>query len=248
MLEIDRIHCMDALEGLRQIADESVGLVVTDPPYAIASPTKLTMRGKRIMSTADLWGSWDTFPHPFDYHVFICAIIAECYRILRPGGALYMFTAREHNGQFVRRAVERGFVYRNTIAMVRKSPLPSLAKSNWRSGFELCLYVTKGKPAAFNFLSQAECNNVMQYGTRFKHSQHPTEKPLEVIRRIVEVSSDAGDLVVDPFMGSGTTAVAAKMTRRKFLGFEKSAEYVSMAEERLERVVLDGRQPSRGAA
>ncbi|MCG8509084.1 MAG: site-specific DNA-methyltransferase, partial [Rhodospirillales bacterium] len=166
--------------------------------------------------------------------------------VLRPGGSMYMFTAREQNGYFIRKAVERGFVYRNQLAMVKKNPLPSLSKTNWRSGFELCLYLVKPikqratgvaqsgpSGATFNFLSQPDCINVYPYLVRNKTTTHPTEKPLGFVRRLVEVSSRPGDLVLDPFVGSGTTAVAAKTTGRDFLGFDTSPEYVKMARRRI---------------
>ena len=144
-----------------------------------------------------------------------------------------MFTAREQNGYFVRKAVARGFVYRNQLVMAKKNPLPSLSKSNWRSAFEVCMYLTKGKPAVFNFVSQAECKNVFHFSNTHRQTAHPTEKPLDLIKLIIQVSSDEGDLVVDPFMGSGTTAVAAKELDRNYLGFELAADYIKMANERL---------------
>jgi DNA modification methylase len=234
MLIPDRVYQMDAIEGLRRLDSESVDLIVTDPPYNIASGSKLTVRHGRLISTKEAWGAWDTFD-PGEYDAFIGRVLDESFRVLKPGGALYMFTAREDNGFFVREAVRRGFTYRNQLALIRRCPLPSMAKKNWRSAFELALYVTKGKPKTFNFLSQPECVNVSYYLPTHKHTDHPTEKPFDAIRRIVLVSSNLGDLVLDPFLGSGTTAVAAKETGRRFIGFDTSDEYVRMARVRLAR-------------
>ncbi len=243
-LAINRIHRIDAIEGLKRLADNSVDLVVTDPPYNIASKNRLTMKSGRPMSTMEAWGAWDHF-HPFEYDLLIASVINECYRVLKPGGALYMFSAREDNGFFVRQAVARGFTYRNQLAMVKKNPLPSLAKSNWRSAFEVCFYVTKGKPGGFNFISQADCKNVYQYANCKLTTPHPTEKPLPFIKLIVEVNSNKGDLVLDPFMGSGTTAVAAKELDRNFIGFELSPEYILMANQRLKGGGKNGKTRTR---
>ncbi len=233
MIAVNRIHEIDALEGLARLPPDSVDLVVTDPPYNIASKSKLTIRDGKIVSTAHAWGAWDTF-HPFDYDLLIGKVISECHRVLKAGGALYMFTSRENNGFFVRRALERGFVYRNQVVMVKKNPLPSFSKTNWRSAFEVAFYVTKGKPSVFNFpQAQADAVNVFTYATRQRETDHPTEKPLELIRRMVLASSNPGDLVCDPFMGSGTTALAATQTGRRFIGFETCREYLAMADERL---------------
>jgi DNA modification methylase len=231
-LEWNRIYRMDAIVGLRQLPDESVHLVVTDPPYNIAAKNKITLRNGQPISTAEAWGCWDQL-HPFDYDVLIMQVISECFRVLKPGGGLYMFTAREQNGFFIRQAVARGFIYRNQIAMVKKNPLPSLSKSNWRSGFDVCMYLTKSKPRHFNFISQQACRNVLFYSNTERDTKHPTEKPLSVIRRLVEVSSQPDDRVLDPFMGSGTTAVACAELGREFLGFELEREYIKMAKKRL---------------
>ena len=233
-LKLNTIHSMDALGGLKQLADKSVDLVVTDPPYNIASRNKSTIQRGKLISTKEAWGDWDTF-HPFDYDLLILKILSECYRVLKPGGSLYMFTAREHNGYFIRRAVERGFTYKNQLALVKTTALPSWSKASWRSAFETCMYLTKGKAKTFNFLSQRECVNVSTYAIRHKQTKHPTEKPIDFIRKLVLISSNPSDLVLDPFMGSGTTAVACKETGRRYVGFEISPGYIAMAEERLKK-------------
>lgn len=232
MLKLNHIYCLDAFEGLKQLEEESVDLVVTDPPYNIASQHKITKQGNRIVSTMEAWGEWDTY-HPFDYDVMMMRLISECYRVLKSGGSLYLFTAREDNGFFIRKALERGFTYQNQLALLKRNPLPHFHKTNWRSAFELCLYVSKGKPKTFHFLSQPECVNVYPYPIPQKETAHPTEKPLEFIKRLIQVSSNEGDLVVDPFMGSGTTAVACQQLKRRFLGFEVNRRYVKLAEQRL---------------
>ncbi len=237
MIELNRVHQIDAFEGLKQLPDESVDLVVTDPPYGIASPRRTTIRKGKVMSTKEAWGAWDTF-HPFDYDVMIMRLISECFRVLKPGGSFYMFCARENCGFFIRHARARGFTYRNELALVKTTPLPSLAKKNWRSAFELCMYMTKelrGAKPAFNFISQRECVNTFPHASRFRETDHPTEKPLELIRRIVLVSSNPGDLVLDPFMGSGTAAAVCVQTGRRFVGFEIDPGYVKMSNDRISK-------------
>lgn len=232
MLKSNRIYRTDAIEGLKRLEDESVDLVVTDPPYNIASRNKCTIQRGKLMTTAEAFGSWDTF-HPFDYDLFIMQVISQCYRVLKIGGAAYIFTARENNGYFTRKAVQRGFTYQNTLAIAKTTQLPSWSKRSWRSAFELCMYVSKGRPKTFNFISQRECVNLHRYHIRHKFTKHPTEKPLDFIRKLVLVSSNEGDLVLDPFMGSGTTAVACRDTGRHFIGFESNPEYISIANQRL---------------
>lgn len=233
-----KIYLMDTIEGLKSLGDNSVDLIVTDPPYGIADEIKKTIHRGKLQSTKEAWGKWDSF-HPFDYDTFIRQVLSECYRVLKPGGSIYMFLAVEQVGHFVRKAVQRGFKYRKLLAIVKKTPQPSIYKNSWRGAFELCMYLTKGTTKTFNFISQSDLVNVYTQDTRRRESKHPTEKPLELIRRMIKVSSKPGDLVLDPFMGSGTTAVACKQLGRQFLGFERDLEYLKMAEERLRKAVPD---------
>src|SRR5437879_1158781 len=115
---------MDALQGLAQLPDGSVDLVCTDPPYNLGSESRQTVRHGKLMSTKEAWGRWDTFD-PVEYERWMGRIIAECHRILKAGGALYMFTAREDSSWYLRKAVELGFFHRNQVIIVKKNPLPS---------------------------------------------------------------------------------------------------------------------------
>lgn len=234
-LAINTVHRMDAIEGLRKIKDDSVDLMITDPPYNIASSARRTISRGKIVRTSELYGKWDTY-HPFDYELLIMQVITNAYRILKPGGSLYIFAAVQQQGLINDNAGSRGFTYRNHVAIIKKNPLPQFNKNNWRNAIELCSYFTKGKMRTFNFLSQQECINIFPYAIAHKQTTHPTEKPLALIERLVRVGSNKGDLVVDPFMGSGTTAVACAKLGRQFIGFERESDYISMARKRLREV------------
>lgn len=224
----------DAIEGLKSLRGQSVDLVVTDPPYGLAAPGRSTKLRGKVVPTMKAWGAWD-HRSQFSQDLLILQTLDEAWRVLKPGGALYMFSSTQNAGYFVRKAEQRGFQFRSQIALVKKNPLPSWSKRSWRSGHEVCFYVTKGRPKTFNFLSQRELVNVYSHWSRQKETRHPTEKPLELIERLVRVSSNPGELVVDPFLGSGTTAVAARKLDRRFVGFDLSEEYLEMARDRLAR-------------
>src|SRR2546422_10415833 len=198
MLATNRIYRMDALEGLKALEDDSIDLIVTDPPYNIAAKNKTTIRHGKIMSTMEAFGAWDCM-HPFDYDLMINQVISQCYRVLKEGGSMYLFTSRENNGFFARQAVIRGFTYRTQLAMIKTTPLPSFSKSNWRRAFDLCLFISKGMRKTFNFLSQRECVNTFSYAIRHQQTTHPTRKSLDFITQLVLARSNAGDLVLDPF-------------------------------------------------
>ncbi len=232
MIQLNSVYNGDCLDYLHAIMDDSIDLIITDPPYNIGDSNKRTKVGDTIMSNKEAWGEWDNYDK-VEYDELVFKIIAESYRVLKDGGSFYMFTAREDNGFFIRNAVAKGFTYKNQLAIIKNNPLPHFTKTNYRSCFELCFYVTKGKPRTFNFLSQSECVNIYPYLIGRKDTKHPTEKPLGFFKRVIEISSDEGDVVLDPFMGSGTTAIACLQTKRNFLGAEISKEYFDMLNERI---------------
>lgn len=243
----NHIEQIDAIEGLKRIPDNSVDLIVSDPPYNIASNSKIIQMQGKLQTTAEAFGAWDTY-HKFDFDNLIRQFITEAYRVLKPGSGFYMFTARESNARFIEMAEQRGFRFRNVIAMT-KHPGPSIYKNAFRSGFDLALYMTKGrgKSRVFNFLEQREMSNVYHYSPRNKVSTHPTEKPLELIERLIRISSNPGELVVDPFLGSGTTAVAAKRLGRKYLGFELHEPYLQIIRQRLKDTKPEKVKDSQGS-
>lgn len=236
-MEINKIHNRDCFEFMKTLPDECIDLVVTDPPYNIGDSNKRTKVGDKIMSNMEAWGDWDNYDKE-EFDEMIVKVLKECFRILKTGGAMYMFTAREDNGFFIRKAVEEGFIYRNQLAIIKDNPLPHFNKNNYRSAFELCMYITKGKPKTFNFISQQICINIFHYLIGKKETEHPTEKPIEFINRIISISSNENDLVFDPFMGSGTTGKSAKILKRNYIGCELSPIYCEIAKGRLAQELL----------
>jgi len=232
------IYNDNCLDIIKELQDESIDLVVTDPPYNIGDTNKRTKVGNKIVSNMEAWGEWDNYDKK-EYDEFIFKLIAEMYRVLKKGGSFYMFSAREDNGFFIREAVRVGFTYRNQLAIIKTNPLPLFVKNNYRSAFELCFYVTKGKPKTFNFLSQQDCINIYPYIIGKKYTKHPTEKPLGFIEKIVKISSNENDTVLDPFIGSRTTAVACKNLNRKCIGVEINKKYCDMSIKRLGYGVLN---------
>lgn len=153
------------------------------------------------------------------------------------GGSFYAFSAREDNGFFIRKAVEQGFTYQNQLAIIKSNPLPHFTKTNYRSAFELCFYVSKGKPKTFNFISQRMCINTHPYLIGKKETDHPTEKPICFIQKVVLVSSNEKDVVLDPYTGSGTTAVACERLNRRWIGIEINEKYCEIAAKRIKREI-----------
>ncbi|MBP42747.1 MAG: hypothetical protein CL528_13315 [Aequorivita sp.] len=222
----------DCLEYMKTISDNSIDLILTDPPYNIGDKNKRTKVGNNIISNEEAWGSWDQYSWE-DYENMMFELIKQSLRILRDGGSFYCFTAREYNGYFTKKAIDLGFNYNNTLAILKDNPLPHFTKTNFRSCFELCFYVSKSKPKTFNFVSQKICKNVFNYLIGRKETTHPTEKPLLFCENIIKISSNENNIIFDPFMGSGTTGVASLKLQRKFIGCEINKEYFEIAKKRI---------------
>ena len=220
----------DCTIELKKLASDSVDLVLTDPPYNIGQKNKITKIGNKIVSNAEAFstgeGKWDDMTD-LVYETLIKDCLKEYYRILKDGGGIYIFTAREMNGVVVQWAKQQGFNYRNTFALIKDTPLPSYTGKNYRSAFELACYLVKGEQAkTFNFLSQRLMKNTFNYVTGFtKESDHPTQKPIPCLELLIKVSSNAGDVVLDSFMGSGSCGVACLKNGRNFIGIEKDEGY-----------------------
>jgi DNA modification methylase len=229
----------DCTQELKKLDSDSVDLVLTDPPYNIGQGNKLTKIGNKIVSNAEAFstreGKWDDMGGEV-YEKLIRDCLKEYFRVLKDGGGLYIFTAREMNGVVVQWAKEYGFTYRNTIALIKDTPLPSYTGKNFRSGFELACYLVKGEKAkTFNFLSQRLMKNTFNYMTNnTKESDHPTQKPIPLLEWLIKINSNKDDLVLDSFMGSGSCGVACLKNGRNFIGIEKDEGYFVKAKKWIE--------------
>jgi len=227
---------MDALEFLRQIPDGSVDLVVTDPPYNISQKNDLKINGRIIKKN---FGEWDFNFNPVP-------ILAELRRVLKSNGQIYVFCGTAQIPIYMREFIEKWF-FRNLLVWYKTNPPPRLSKTNYLFANEYIIYAIKekGKPSlsTFNFSSQTTMHNAFVSGAlqgkeRLKGTDgiaiHPTQKPLAILKKLISVSSNEGDVVLDPFMGIGSTAVACKELKRNFIGCEINREYVDWANKRLD--------------
>lgn len=225
----------DCLAVMRRFPPAAVDLVVTDPPYNIASDHALTRRAGRVVTTAEAWGAWDRYDD-HGYRRLLANLFCQLHRVLRPGGQLYIWLAARYLSTAIEYGEAAGFRFRAKLVAVKARPQPSLTRGNYRSAYEECLYFSKGRPSPFHFLGQPKMTNVLDLPYEQKATAHPTEKRPAMIAPLIEVSSDPGELVLDPFLGSGTTAAVARALGRDYIGIEREARYLAMARERLRAV------------
>lgn len=218
--ELNKIYCMDCLEGLKKIPDNSVDLVLTDIPYGEVNKKG---NGLRAMGHFDK-GNANTIN--FD----INKLTSEIIRVTR--GSIYIFCGIEQVSDIKRLMIKDGLSTRLLI-WEKTNPAPINGKFIWLSGIECCAYGKKSK-AVFNSFCR---NTILRYPCG-NGNLHPTQKPIKMFRELVSISSNKNNIVLDPFMGSGTTAIACKQLGRKFLGFEIDQKYVDIANKRLSQDVL----------
>lgn len=231
---IDKFICGDAVEVMKKIPDGAVDLVVTSPPYNLKNSTGNGMKNGRggKWSNAALISGYshhdDNMPHEI-YVEWQRACLSEMLRIIPDDGAIfYNHKWRVQAGLLQdRQDIVSGFPVRQIIIWKRKGGI------NFNPGYFLPTYEVIYLIAKKNFKLAKKANaygDVWEFGQESKN-KHPAPFPEELIDRII--SSTNAEVILDPFMGSGTTAVVAKRLGRKFIGIDISPEYCKMAEERL---------------
>jgi site-specific DNA-methyltransferase (adenine-specific) len=219
----------DCLEIMRGIESSSVDAVITDPPYSSGARTAAEVRGRGGMSRGSLW---DAKPMPNDrmtstgFTWMMREIGFECVRILKDGGAFLSFIDwRQY--PVLCGALESTNLRIQTMVVWDKEVMA--LGNGFRNQHELIVHASNGVPNVFD----KSVPNVLRVPRISSSDLHPTEKPVPLLKKLIEVVTDKGGLVFDPFMGSGTTGVACWGLERDFIGCEISPEYYEVAQKRI---------------
>jgi DNA modification methylase len=225
----NEIYNVDCLIGLNQL--ENVDLIVADPPYVISRKSNFhTMKDRKSQRTGTMLGLWDV---EFDNDPWIKLAAGT----LKDGGSLVTFNAWSRATIIEDLCTKHGLIYKDTLVWHKSNPMPRNRDRRYIPNVEMIQwYVKKGK-WTFNRQNDKYESSVLSFasesGGGFKR-YHPTQKPVKLIEHLIKIHSNEGDLVVDPFMGSGTTAVASINTKRRFIGFEIDEQYYQKAKGRIE--------------
>jgi len=232
----------NCLEELKKLPDESIDLVLTDPPYNISQDGKQITRNnlkfgvyKRDTSIKLDFGEWDKMSET-DYLSFTECWFAEVTRTMKPKAWIYIFFDKMRIGYFdLFLAKKYGINPKTIIVWNKTNPTPQFRKANWTSASEFIWAGTKGKAGLKNFGRQTEMKSYFLSPNKSSYGKtsHPTEKPVALCEYLIKPSTFEGDVVLDCFMGSGTTGVACMRLGRKFIGIEKEKEYFEIAEARI---------------
>lgn len=230
-------ECRRVMTG---IPKGSIDMILTDPPFGISKEIKIT-RSKNAMkfkgSDINLdFGEWDKFEDTDEFMEFTYSWVDECDRVLKEGGILISYFDRDKINFLSRYLREMDYNLRGYFISAKVNPVPQARKVGFMSGWEECGIWRKGDTKhTFNWeLGQQKDWMAVPIVGGKERTPHPTQKSLKVFKMLVSYWSKVGDVILDPFMGSGTTAVAAWLLQRKFIGIEKDEGYCEIANKRLD--------------
>jgi modification methylase len=247
-LPLDRIIVGDCIEALGRLPEASVDLVFADPPYNLQLNSELLRPDNSRVDGVD--DDWDKFGSFAAYDAFTRAWLQACRRVLKPHGSLWVIGSYHNIFRVGATLQDLGFWMLNDVIWRKTNPMPNFRGRRFTNAHETLIWASTGPKAryTFNYESMKALNEDLQMRSdwlfpicsgaeRLKHDcgrkTHPTQKPEALLHRVILASSHAGDVVLDPFLGSGTTAVAAKRLGRHFIGIERDAAYAQAAEARL---------------
>jgi modification methylase len=246
-LPLDRILRDDCVAAMRALPDACVDMVFADPPYNLQLGGDLFRpEGGRVDAVDN---DWDKFDSNAVYDAFSHAWLAEARRILKPNGTLWVIGSYHNIFRVGSVLQDEGFWILNDIIWRKANPMPNFKGTRFTNAHETLIWASKSENAryTFNYRAMKTLNDELQMRSdwsfpicggqeRIKKNgtkAHPTQKPEALLYRILLACTKPGEVVLDPFFGTGTTGAVAKRLQRHFIGIEREQDYVDVAEERI---------------
>lgn len=229
----------DCTSIMHNFLDKSIDCIITDPPYNLG----LFMHNrntnlKKMRENQFAYAGWDNLEFE-EWENNMRVWLQECSRVLKKRGTLIVFMAVIKVADVIRLASEAGFYYKTTGVWHKTNPMPRNMKIQFVNSTECWIYfINHGTSGTFHNHDKV-CHDFIESSvcplSEKKLGKHPTQKPLSIMRYLIETLTNPDDVVLDPFMGSGSTCVAAKLTGRRFLGIELNEEYYNIAKARIDK-------------
>ena len=241
----------DCIEQMARLPEASIDLIFADPPY------NLQLRGdlhrpdnSRVDAVDDAWDRFDSFAA---YDAFTRAWLAEARRVLKPCGAIWVIGSYHNIFRVGAALQDAGFWILNDVVWRKSNPMPNFRGKRFTNAHETMIWASRAEGAryTFNYEALKALNEGIQMRSdwvlplctgheRLKDESgekaHPTQKPEALLHRVLVGCTDPGDLVLDPFFGTGTTGAVARMLGRDYIGIEREEGYIRLAEKRLAAV------------
>lgn len=227
----------DCLEELALIDDQSIDLILTDPPYNLGNFMMSRQAGlHRMRDNFFVSAGWDNLDN-YDWVAAMNRFFAHAARVLKVGGSMVCFMSVIKVETLIAIAQENGFYYKTTGVWHKTNPMPRNMNIQFVNSTETWVYFTLGrKTGTFNndgLLVHDFIETSVTPVSERKHGKHPTQKPAKLMEYFIRLLSNPGDIVLDPFMGSGSTGVASKRLARSFIGVELDSDYFNIAGKRV---------------
>ncbi|MEO6387556.1 MAG: site-specific DNA-methyltransferase [Croceibacterium sp.] len=248
-LPLGRILAGDCIEAMRSLPSASVDLVFADPPYNLQLGGELNRPdGSHVDAVTDHWDQFDSFAI---YDSFTRAWLTEARRVLKPDGALWVIGSYHNIFRVGTILQDLGFWILNDVVWRKTNPMPNFRGTRFTNAHETLIWASMGEKARyqFNYRAMKTLNDELQMRSdwvipvcggpeRLKeggHKAHPTQKPEALLYRVLLATTETGDVVLDPFFGTGTTGAVAKRLGRKWIGCEREDAYRKVALKRIEK-------------
>lgn len=264
-MELNVIINQDCIEGMKNIDDNTIDLIIADPPYNLSKGGE--WKWDNSVKLAGMGGNWNKVMESWDnmslmeYFSFTIAWLIEAKRILKPTGSMWIFGTYHNIGIINVVCQLLNIEIINEIIWYKRNAFPNLAGRRLTASHETLLWCNKGcKKREYYFDYEYSKNGNFEYDTlkqpgkqmrtvwdipnnkekrELEFGKHPTQKPLRILKRIIQISSREGDIILSPFTGVGSECLAAKELGRNYIGFEVDRHYVEIAKKRLEHAILN---------
>lgn len=248
---LNKIVNGNALEILKRIPSKTFDLVFADPPYNLQIGKKLKRPDNSKVNGVN--DKWDQFKSFIDYDNFCKKWLSECNRILKDNGVIWVIGSYHNIFRIGYHIQNTGYWILNDVIWKKNNPMPNFRGARFTNAHETLIWASKNKNSKYTFNYQSlKCLNddlqmrsdwtlpICNGSERIKKNGkkvHSTQKPESLLYRVLLASTNKGDFVLDPFLGTGTTAVVAKKMGRNYFGIEKEKKYFKTAKQRLEKTI-----------
>ncbi len=251
-LPLDQILLGDSTETLSSLPEKSVDLIFADPPYNLQLQTQLWRPNMTRVDAVD--DEWDRFDDFEAYDEFAKRWLSACRRVLKDIGTIWVIGSYHNIFRVGKIMMDLGYWTLNDVVWVKVNPMPQFRGVRFTNAHETLIWAKKSreqKKYTFNYHAMRSLNDDKQMRSDWElplcngserirvngEKAHTTQKPESLLYRVILSSSNPGDVVLDPFFGTGTTGAVAKKLHRHWIGIERDPEYVRMAQERIDAIV-----------
>lgn len=251
-IPINQILHGDCVQIMDSLPEHCVDLIFADPPYNLQLKNELHRPNMTKVDAVD--DEWDQFGSFADYDEFTTRWLRACKRILKPSGAIWVIGSYHNIFRVGTILQDLGYWILNDVIWVKTNPMPNFRGVRFTNAHETLIWASTGKGARYTFNHHAmkELNEEKQMRSdwwllplatgaeRVKDENgnkgHSTQKPQDLLYRVILSSSSPGDIILDPFFGSGTTGAVAKVLHRNWIGIEREEKYIQLAQQRIDAI------------